>query len=114
MSKKSEKLQAKEYLLESVKPGDTIYLVCRNVARSGMSRTISMLLIAPTATNPAFPISISQVHYNTATLLGWRYSRTHGGVIVSGGGMDMGMHLVDCLSHALDFTGAKALKYRWL
>lgn len=113
----AEKAKYRGYLLETVKPSDVVWCVLRNVAPSGMSRTISMFVLHSEPEMLAYGtggIGAYQLHYNTAKLLGWRYSRPYEGVLVQGCGMDMGFHLVDCLSHALGFTGPQALKHRWL
>ncbi len=112
----AEKAKYREYLLEAVRPGDTVWCVVRNVSASGMSRTISMFVIRCEPEMNAYTggVGVYQIHYNTANVLGWRYSQRHEGVCVQGCGMDMGFHLVDCLSRALGFTGSQTLKHRWL
>ena len=115
--REAEKAKYREYLLETVQPGDVVWCVIRNVASSGMSRTISMFVFRPEPEMSQYGtggIGAYQLHYNTSKLLGWRYSRAHEGVLVQGCGMDMGFHLVDCLSRALGFVGPQALKHRWL
>lgn len=99
--------EAKQTLLEWLKPGDTVYTICDHVSRSGMSRNIRLILK---------PGTDEERHPNNAvaTLLGWPLRRGwHDSIRVSGCGMDMGFHLVYTLSHIL-FGDGYALKQRWL
>ena len=97
MSKATEKSEdrerARKALLEMVKPGDTIYTVLRHVSRSGMSRSISVVVHTPEG-----PQDFS---WAAARVLGASFDRRNDGVKVSGCGMDMGFHLVYSLSWAI-------------
>ena len=109
MSIKSEKIdkqdKAKEYLLEVLKPGDTVYTILNHVSSKGMSRRI--WLVTKSAT------SIVTLTYNAAILLDYRYNRDYNSLVVGGCGMDMGYHVVYNLSRAL-FGDGYALNQQWL
>ena len=92
-----ERENARARLLDLVKPGDMIYTVLRHVSRSGMSRSISVVIHTPEGP--------SDMSWAVAKLLGWRFDRRNDGVKVEGCGMDMGFHLVYSLAWAL-FKGA--------
>jgi hypothetical protein len=76
-------------LRELLHPGDTVQTILRHVSRSGMSRSISPV------------IGGEDVSYLVAPAVGYSFDRRHGGVRVSGCGMDAGFHLVYSLSRAL-------------
>lgn len=92
-----EKRRAMEYLHEHLLPGDTVYTILRHVSRSGMSRSISVLMIDHGR--------IVDISPDIALVCGFRLDNCHGGAKVGGCGMDMGFHLVYSLSHALFPTG---------
>ena len=108
--KQREKEEAKQRLLEWLKPGDTVYTIVERVSRSGMSRNIRVVVFLDNKASEG-------IHPNhaVATLLGWTLKRVNGydTVHVSGCGMDMGFHLVYALSQEL-FNDGYALKQRWL
>jgi hypothetical protein len=81
-----EQQEAIDKLHELLKPGDTVYTVLRHVSRSGMTRAISPIIMTDDG-----PWEIS---YLACPALGWRFNERHGGVTVSGCGMDTGFHLV--------------------
>lgn len=76
-------------LRELLHPGDTVQTILRHRSRSGMSRSISPV------------IGGEDVSYLVAPAVGYSFDRRHGGVRVSGCGMDAGFHLVYSLSRAL-------------
>jgi len=94
MTKKEELTQkkghARKVLLEWLKPGDTVKTVVRHVAKSGMSRSIT--LIAPNCEN---------IDYYAATVIGSKVDGNNGGIRIGGCGMDMGFALVYELGRAL-------------
>ncbi len=90
--KEKEKEEAREYLLELLKPSNTVYTVLRHVSRSGMFRVISLHIM-----REGQPYDIS---WQAAELLEG-YSDKYNGCKVSGCGMDMGFHLVYNLSYSL-------------
>ena len=107
---KAEKLQkeAKAYLLEVLKDGDTLFTVLRHVSQSGMMRHIDVYVIRDNR-----PVYLSGW---IANLCG--YSRSKDSAIkVSGCGMDMDFEVVYSTSASLfgyDNRGAYALKQEWL
>lgn len=72
---------------------DRVHAVIISVAPSGMSREIAFLIPCPER-------GVRNISPLVAIALDWPEGK-HGGVRVSGGGMDMAFHTVDCLSHAL-------------
>ena len=90
--KEKEREEARQHLLELLKPGDTVYTVLRHVSRSGMFRVISLHVM-----REGQPYDIS---WQAAKLLEG-YSENHHGCKASGCGMDMGFHLVYNLSYTL-------------
>lgn len=90
---KEEQAKAREYLLEAVKPGDTLETILRQVSRSGMSRHISVILPSETGNR--------DITYLVARLLGDRINDRDGGIVSGGCGMDMGFELVYRLSSTL-------------
>lgn len=102
---KEQQIKAREYLLEDLKPGDTIYTILKHVSSSGMYRVIDAYLIKDNR-----PLRLT---WNIAAVLGLHYNDNHEGIGVSGCGMDMGFHVVYELSYAL-FKDGYALKQSWL
>lgn len=99
------KSEAIERLREYVNPGDTVYCILRNVARSGMSCQIGFVV---------FRDGIAyQINGMIANAFGYRLNKNHDGVTVSGCGMDMGFAVVYDISMAL-FGDGYAIKYEWL
>lgn len=86
--------EAQEFLRAIIAPGDTIYTILRHVSRSGMSRSISCMIID----KDGEPVDVSGF---VARAIGERFDRDNGGVKVGGCGMDMGFHLVYTLSYTL-------------
>lgn len=91
--KEAERENAIARLREMVKPGDTVYTVLRHVSRSGMQRSISVVIV-----QDGVPHDMS---WAVARVLEWRFDRDRDGIKVNGCGMDMGFHLVYSLSYAL-------------
>lgn len=79
-------------LRESLSPGDTVYTVLRHVSSSGMSRRIDLYRLRDD--RPEY------LTVHAARVLGLKVSEK-GGLVVSGGGMDMGFHVVYSLSRAM-------------
>lgn len=97
---------AQNSILAVLKPDDTVYTVLRRVSRSGMQRTIDMVVFKDG--------SPRWIGYAAAQLLGDRWdAKKRDGVIVHGCGMDMGFDLVYRLSTTLFNDGTK-LKRVWL
>lgn len=102
MSKATEKkTQAQEAIVQlrkmGVKPGKTIYTVVRHVSSSGMTRRISLFVVAPyTTTRDGKKTTTQEIVDITgyaAHALGYTRHR-EGGLIVQGCGMDMCFHVV--------------------
>lgn len=102
-----------EALRELMKPGDTIYTILDHVSSSGMNRAIRVLV--PRMINGR--ISFLHPNYSTGEALGLRHWKRNGreqdALVVQGGGMDMGFHLVCNLSSVL-YGNESALKQEWL
>src|SRR3990167_3072685 len=88
-----ERESAIEYLLEILKPGDTVYTVLRNVSRSGMQRAINVYAIKDG--EPRW------IAYRVAQATGFTYGERYECLSVGGCGMDMGFHVVSTLSAVL-------------
>lgn len=96
--RRDERTTARDKLLELLTPGDTVYTVTNHVSRSGMSRSIDLLI--------GRGRDIQKITYWAAMAMGddkrpERIDQTRGGIIVGGCGMDMGFHLVYGLSRTL-------------
>jgi hypothetical protein len=91
---------AKGYLLEVLKPGDTVYTVLKHVSSSGMSRRIDVLVVTKDG-------GIRNITHLVAPVTGFKRSKVDGALTVSGCGMDMGFHVVYSLSRALFEDGVK-------
>lgn len=91
-AKEKEQQEAREWLLEVLKPGDTVYTILRHVSRSGMYRAIDLYKL-----EDGHPIWLSG--YASKLLEG--FDNRHEACKASGCGMDMGFHLVHNLGYAL-------------
>lgn len=128
-SNKAEQDAQLANLRRLLKPGDTVYTVLRHVSRSRGYREISVLLLKPDRKAPG-GVRVIEPDYSVATVLGYKMAKNSAGIAVSGGGMDMGFHVVYTLGKALwpdgtgkphgtrngepDRDGGYALKQRWL
>lgn len=115
--------QAKAELRKILKPGQTVYCILNHVSSSGMSRSISLAIGGAKG-------EIRKLDYLVARANGEHIDDKHGGLKVSGCGMDMGFHLVYNLGSMLwpngtkkphgsrngapDRDGGYALKSTWL
>lgn len=120
--KAAMKEQAKKQLLKWLKPGSEVCTILKHVSSSGMSRRISVIIVADG--------NSLDVSGWTATAIGARRSDKDGSIIMGGCGMDMGFSIVYGLGCALwpqgtaephgkrngepDSDGGYALKHRWL
>jgi hypothetical protein len=100
-TKQQEQADAIAKLRELLPPGSTVYTILRHVSRSGMSRSISAVVV-----EDGEPVVID---YLVRHALGLTFDRTNGGLKVQGGGMDMGFHVVYSLSYALYPNGAPCI-----
>ena len=111
-----EEIQESKAMIERFAPeGTVIYGVVRDVARSGMSRTIDFFCID--IGRPIHPREIwdqpRMVYLSgyMATILG--YARTKQGALkVRGCGMDMIFHCVNSLSYAMHGLEGKGNTYK--
>lgn len=85
---------AREELRRILRPGRIVYTVLRHVSRSGMSRSISVVVANKRD-------ELSDVSWLVARAGLGKFDRRHDGVKVNGCGMDMGFHLVYSLSRVL-------------
>lgn len=90
---KEEREQLIGELREELKPGMYLHSILRHVSRSGMSRSISTVLIKK-------DLSMRQFDYAVEVLLGFPMSPYEGNK-VQGAGMDMGYHVVYALGRVL-------------
>ena len=121
--------EAKSYLLSILKPGTEVYTSVKSVAKSGMSRTMTLHIVQDGR--------ICGITYSAAVVLG-EVQRNDSSIRVHGCGMDMGFEVVYRLSRRLfpdgfkprdagkdygrngtsadevDMDGGYALKQRWL
>lgn len=83
------KQEAIDKLRTMVKPGEEVRTILRHVTRSGMSRSVSVVLNGEDCSGLV------------ALAVGMPFDRNHDGVKVGGCGMDVGFHLVYELSRTL-------------
>lgn len=95
----TERDDARAKLREWLKPGDTVWTVLRHVSRSGMQRTISLVLIKDDGRGNG--PEVWDIDGTVARALGLTFDRDRGGVKVDGASMDIGFWLVYELSRAL-------------
>ena len=95
---KEEIAEARARLKKLLRPGDTVYTILRHVSRSGMYRSISVVVCKKG--------EYLDITYPVSRVLEDRIDK-HGGIAVSGCGMDMGFHLIYNLSYCLFPNGFK-------
>ena len=110
-AQKAEQTAAIETLRTYYKPGDTVHTLLESMSRSGMSRSIRVVLPVQEPDRRTGRPSIDFLHPNhlVAVALGLRRSKSGDGVILGGCGMDMGFALAYELSHALYPTGYECI-----
>ena len=124
---KAERSEAFAAMHEMLKPGDTVHTIVENVSRSGMSRTIRVVLMKCGENGEAYTL---HPNHSVSKLLGLSRAKRGDGVRIDGCGMDMGFQLVYLLGAAMwpngtpephgtrngqpDSAGGYALKQRWL
>lgn len=96
---------AKNKLIGLLQETDTIYTVLRSVSKSGLSRSISFYVVDNNK-------EIININYYISVLLNYKFDKTHFGLKIKGGGMDMGFHVVHTLLRELGITGK--ISHRWL
>jgi hypothetical protein len=104
MTKKQEKQDERDaaikQLRKEIRPGTTLYTILRHCSRSGMQRSISVVL--PSKNGPTLNLD-----WFISKALDMKMDQTNGGLKISGCGMDMGFALVYELSAALWGYGNK-------
>lgn len=110
---KQEQQQAVDYLHENIDGAITdgdqrprLYFIIRGVARSGMSRTMSVYV-----NDGANMLSLT---YNIAKACGFPLTADRDAFRVSGCGMDMRFHVADVLAHRLGMSDGNAFDIRSL
>ena len=103
--------QKRQDLLKLIKQGDTVFTILRHCSASGMSRSISLMVIVDGKPHV--------IDYTAACLMDMQVNKNNRqGIVVSGCGMDMGFHLVYTLARYLFPDGTKdggyALRHEWL
>lgn len=93
-----QKAEAKRYLLDYLKGGDTVYTVLNHVSASGMSRRISCYIAKIDDNGRPY---IYNITYLVARVLDCRRNQHDGGLVIGGCGMDMGFHVVNSLEYAI-------------
>jgi hypothetical protein len=88
-TKAQERAEAIERLREMLPPGSVVSTIARHVSRSGMSRSISLV------------INDEDISWLAARAMDDRIDRNNGGIKIAGAGMDMGFALVYNLSATL-------------
>jgi hypothetical protein len=109
---KTEREEAKTRMLDFLERGDTVHTILEHVSKSGMQRTIRLVVLKVDDNGKPFAL---HPNYLAGRVLDVRQEtrRAGDGLIVRGCGMDMGFDLVYRLSHAL-FGDGYALKHAWL
>lgn len=93
MATKNDKKEALKRLREKMPPGTTVWTKLLHVSKSGMTRWLDVYIIVNNE-----PLRYT---WSVADAVDMSYSVKHEGVKVDGCGMDIGFHLVNCLSYAL-------------
>ena len=101
-----DQIHSLEQLRQWLPKGTRVFTVLRAVSRSGMSREVSVVVWQPGVERPIHP------NHHVCQVLGLRRGKNDG-VVIQGGGMDMGFHLVYELAHALH-GDTDALTQEWL
>lgn len=89
----AEAAEARRDLRALLKPGARVYTVLRQVARSGMSRHISLQVVQRGA--------VRDITRLAARAMGDRLNKDGDALVVGGCGMDMGFHVVESLAATL-------------
>ena len=90
---KADKAESLKSLRKLCPPGTEVFTILRHVSRSGMSRDISLYVMAD-----GQPVDIT---WHVSKVLGQSMARRGHAVKVGGCGMDMGFHLVHSLAYAI-------------
>jgi hypothetical protein len=85
--------QAIAGLRDDLPPGSVVYTVLTHLSHTGMMRSIKTLIVVDG--------KLIDASWAVARAVGWKFDRDHGGVKVTGTGMDMGFHVVNTLAYTL-------------
>jgi hypothetical protein len=91
--KKEQIAHGKSVLEKYLVKGSKIFTTINHVSKSGCSRSISCLTVRGE--------EIVDISPFVAFALGKSFDQKNGGVKITGGGMCMSHHLVECLSYAI-------------
>lgn len=101
--RQSERDESIARLRKLLKPGDTVYVACSHVARSGMSRRLRLFVVRKG--------EIQSITCDAARAVGWRLKDGwHWEIVIPGCGMDMGFHAVYSLARTLFPNGGPLRK----
>ena len=99
-AQEAERQEIIKYLRSMLKAGDTVYTNLNHVSRSGMMRHISVSIIKDNA----------RINISGYVAKALQYTRANDGSLKVGGcGMDMGFHIVYCLSRTLFPNGFECI-----
>ncbi len=109
---KAQKTEARDMLLRAFPKGSTVYTITRNVSRSGMQRTLSVLALRPLTAD-----SLTVLHPNWSAAVTCDYPLTtkggHDGVIMRGVGYNHGAMIAETIGWSL-YGHANALRHESL
>ena len=97
-AQQAERAEAIAQLREWIKPGDTVYTILDSVSRSGMSRTIRVVLLS--CGEDGRPVDLHPNHA-VGLAIDARMTKRGDALVIGGCGMDMGFHVVNSLSEVL-------------
>ena len=91
--------------LEYIQPGDTIYTSLVKCNRAGDSRQIKVFIIRSDPYSKTKRVSSAfrpfDITYDVAMACGFKMTKDRNALVVHGGGMDMGFHIVYSLGRTL-------------
>jgi hypothetical protein len=121
------KTETQNHLLNTLKPGQTVYTMLTHVSASGMRRSVKLFVAS--IDREGRP-DILDITYRAHLVTGYRVDPKHGGLVVTACGSDAGFEAVYNLGAGLwpngtpaphgtrngvpDSAGGYALKQRWL
>lgn len=96
---KEQMIKDLEQLHKMIKPGDTVYTICRHISNSGMSRSISVVI----SNKVRYDVrdDIPDITYLVARVLGYKVDGRWGGIKTGGYGLDLGHQIVYELSRVM-------------
>ena len=103
-AQQAERDESIKVLRKMLRPGTAVYCKLDHVSKSGMMREISLYIV--------YKRELVCINWRASQIIGWNQGK-HGGIKVSGCGMDMGFHLVRTLSSRLYPKGFKLAKNQY-